>query len=152
LDNVYCMEKNISGKVQVGQTVGYWLINCGLFRVGRDLRYQCQCECGTERKVSAISLRAGHSTSCGCKDRKNGQMSFNSKENGRITPEVQLELSLISAGFLPPADQFCVTDGAPTWKLISLAKLLGISKEELVHQLSKAGTRFGHDPITKLSV
>jgi hypothetical protein len=147
------MAKTTTSKVQIGQKVGHWLIKSEPLRVGRDLRYLCECVCGNQRKVSAISLRAGHSTSCGCMDKMaGGGVSLASKDNGKITPEIQMELSLISGGYLPPADQFCVADGAPTWKLASFAKLLGISKDELVMQLNRNGNRFSHDPITELSV
>lgn len=145
------MAKVGSSNVQVGNKVGHWLIKSGPFRVGRDLRYFCECTCGTEQKVSAISLRAGHSTSCGCQERRNGQANVMPKSSEKITPEIQRELSLISAGYLPPADQFCMVDGAPTWKLTTLARLLGISKEELVTLLSKRGSQFVHDPISELS-
>lgn len=34
---------------------------------GVSTRWLCRCACGAEKVVRATSLRAGHTTSCGCK-------------------------------------------------------------------------------------
>jgi hypothetical protein len=49
-----------------GQRFGRWSV-LGLHS-GRDgnVRWTCECSCGTVRPVLGGSLRAGRSTSCGC--------------------------------------------------------------------------------------
>lgn len=50
-----------------GQKFGRWTV---LKRVenkkGRDAKFLCQCECGTQKEVLGKNLRNGRSTSCGC--------------------------------------------------------------------------------------
>lgn len=60
-----------------------------------------------------------------------------------LSPEVQEIHRLISEGRLPPADQFSSKDGAPTWSLCAIAKILGVSTRELIEHLENAGDRFG---------
>lgn len=37
---------------------------------GRELRWRCECDCGGLALVSGTDLRAGHTTSCGCRQRE----------------------------------------------------------------------------------
>lgn len=37
---------------------------------GREARWLCRCDCGTEREVKARTLRGGRSRSCGCLQRE----------------------------------------------------------------------------------
>ena len=60
-------------------------------------------------------------------------------------PDIQEVFNLISQGCLPPADQFSISDGAPSWTLPAIAKILGIGKGELIGHLEKAGPRFVQD-------
>src|ERR1043166_7168154 len=46
-----------------GKRFGRWLV---LERVGKEFAWRCRCDCGTEKRVLANSLRDGRSTSCGC--------------------------------------------------------------------------------------
>jgi hypothetical protein len=59
-----------------------------------------------------------------------------------LSAAVQEILKLISKGILPPADQFSIKDGAPSWTLPSIARILGIRESELIDHLVKAGSRF----------
>lgn len=39
---------------------------------------------------------------------------------------------LISQGYLPPAGGFCPKDFEPTWKIESVAAMLGLKRDELI--------------------
>jgi hypothetical protein len=62
-----------------------------------------------------------------------------------IPPEIQEVFHLISQGCLPPADQFSIGDGSPSWSLPAIAKILGIGRKELIEHLQSAGPRFAHN-------
>ena len=135
------MQKKSAQKIQIGHRYGHWVIISQAQRLGGDTRYLCQCSCGTEKLVSAITLRNGSSTSCGCQ-RKERAPRISDIELQPTPPDIQEIFHLISDGRLPPADQFSMTDGAPSWTLPTMAKILGISREELIRHLQNAGPRF----------
>ena len=59
-------------KININERYGYWtVIDEGPSQVspGGTSRktYKCRCDCGTIKNVAATQLRAGRSTSCGCK-------------------------------------------------------------------------------------
>lgn len=135
------MEKSRTLSIQTGHRYGYWTITGDPQRINRDLRYPCQCDCGTVRLVSAITLRNGSSTNCGCLAKQNTQKISVSDHRG-LSAEVQEILKLISKGVLPPADQFSIKDGSPSWTLPTIARILGIEASELIDHLVKAGSRF----------
>lgn len=141
------MEKKSAQKIQPGHRYGRWVIVSAAERLGGDTRYVCRCDCGTERQVSAITLRNGTSTHCGClkKDRPPKLFDF---ELRPTPPEIQEVFQLIRLGCLPPADQFSMTDGAPAWTLQSMARILGVSREEFLHHLERAGQRFAILPAS----
>lgn len=65
-----CQDNNVKiGKVinETGKTVGQWKV---LARAENNkdgsARWLCKCTCGTERSVSASTLREGKTLSCGC--------------------------------------------------------------------------------------
>lgn len=138
------MEKKSTHKIQLGHRYGHWVIVGEAQRIGGDMRYLCQCGCGTERLVSAITLRNGSSTSCGCM-RKEKALRVSDYELQPTAPEVQEIFNLISLGCLPPADQFSISDGAPSWTLPAIAKILGIGKGELIRHIESAGPRFSSE-------
>jgi hypothetical protein len=135
------MEKKAANKIQIGHRYGAWVILSEARRLGGDTRYLCQCVCGTEKLVSAITLRNGSSTSCGClqKERMPKISDFELKPT---PPDIQEIFQLINQGYLPPADQFSMTDGSPAWTIASIARILGISREELLFHVGGAGERF----------
>jgi hypothetical protein len=135
------MERKSVHKIQIGHRYGHWTIINEAQRIGGDTRYLCQCECGTEKLVSAITLRNGSSTSCGC-IRKEKPPRISDFELQPTRPDIQEIFNLISQGCLPPADQFCIVDGAPSWTLPAIAKILGIGRSELIHHIEGAGPRF----------
>lgn len=137
------MDKKAVSKVQIGHRYGNWTIVGDPERVAGDLRYPCECSCGTRRLVSAITLRNGSSASCGCLRRERTQKAGDA-ESMPIPKDVQEIFQLISQGCLPPADQFSISDGAPAWTLPAIAKVLGISRKELIDHLKSAGPRFSH--------
>ena len=52
----------------VGKKFGYWnVVSRDDLRKGQGVFYICQCDCGTERSISAYTLIKGLSKSCGCK-------------------------------------------------------------------------------------
>lgn len=135
------MEKSRTIRIRLGHQYGYWTITGDAQRINRDLRYPCQCVCGTVRLVSAITLRNGSSTSCGCLATQDAQKISVSDHRG-LSAEVQEVLRLISKGVLPPADQFSIKDGSPAWTLPTIARILGIEASELIDHLVTAGSRF----------
>ena len=139
--------KRSSPKVQIGHRYGNWVITSEAQRSGGDLRYLCLCDCGNEKLVSAITLRNGSSTSCGCQ-RRGRPPKISANELRPTPPEIQEIYSLISQGSLPPADHFSLTDGAPAWTLPAIARIIGIGHQELITHLRNGGSRFGipHNP------
>ena len=135
------MEKSKALRIQTGHRYGHWTIIGDAQRINRDLRYPCQCVCGAQRLVSAITLRNGSSTNCGCLAKQNTQKISVSDHHG-LSAEVQEILKLISKGILPPADQFSIKDGSPSWTLPTIARILGIEASELIEHLIKSGSRF----------
>ena len=135
------MEKTKTSRIHTGHRYGYWTITGDAIRINRNLRYPCQCFCGTVRLVSAITSRNGSSTNCGCLTKQNFQKISVSDHHG-LSAEVQEILKLISKGILPPADQFSIRDGSPSWTLPSIARILGIDSSVLIDHLIMAGTRF----------
>jgi hypothetical protein len=135
------MEKFSNPRIRSGYQYGDWTITGEAQRIDRDLRYPCQCVCGTERLVSAITLRNGSSTHCGCLAKQVSQR-ISVSDHRRLSAEVQEILTLISKGVLPPADQFSIRDGSPSWTLPSIARILGIDSSVLIDHLIMAGTRF----------
>ncbi len=135
------MEKKSAPKIQIGHRYGGWVILSEAKRLGGDTRYLCQCECGTEKLVSAITLRNGSSTHCGCqpKERPPKIADF---ELRPTPPEIQEIFQFINQGFLPPADQFSMADGSPAWTIKSIARIFGVSRDELLQHIGAAGQRF----------
>ncbi len=125
----------------VGRRYGHWQILAEAQRLNGDMRYPCRCDCGEERLVSAITLRNGSSTSCGCmrSDRKGKTGDL---EHLPTPPEIQQIFDLISQGLLPPADQFTSKEGEPTWSFAAVARIVGVSKEEFRTLLQDVGPRF----------
>lgn len=143
----HLMQKKTLSSSKIGHRYGHWTIIGEAERISGDLRYPCECRCGTQRLVSAITLRNGSSTSCGCL-RKSRQPSGSDAESRPVSREVQEVFDLISQGCLPPADQFSIGDGAPAWTLPAIARMLGISVAELKEHLKAAGARFSNTPNT----
>ena len=135
------MKKSDTAQSHVGERFGHWLITADAKRVNGDLRYPCRCDCGEERLVSAITLRNGTSTSCGCmrSDRKGKHVDLDLLPT---PPEIQRIFDLISQGILPPADQFTSKEGEPTWSFAAIAKIIGVSKDEFRELLQGVGPRF----------
>lgn len=52
-----------------GTVRGFWSVISCAGKAGKngDLHWNCRCECGVERVVSGMALRAGLTKSCGCK-------------------------------------------------------------------------------------
>lgn len=102
----------MSGKLDVltGRRFGRWQVVGYSHRSGRcDHRWLCRCDCGTERDVSAHSLRRGHSTSCGCYAlevrAENGRARF--VHGLKRTPEYQAWSDMITR---------CENRNRPSWK------------------------------------
>jgi hypothetical protein len=137
------MQKKAASKVQIGHRYGGWTIEGPAERVGSDLRYPCACDCGTRRFVSAITLRNGSSLSCGCRRGDKVGVTKETSEGVPLPREVQTVFDLIIEGCLPPAEQFSIGAGAPTWSLPTIAKIIGVGEKDLIQHLRSAGPRFG---------
>ena len=125
----------------VGKVYGKWTVLETIQRnKGQELR--CRCECGTEKIVSAITIRNGSSKSCGC-----ARFEKLAKKDAMTDPKRPSDraisiLSLIRTGHIPPADSF-MHDGEPLWSFESIAKLIGAStQDEFLEIIREAGVRF----------
>lgn len=58
-----------------GQRFGFWTVLYEVEKKGKHRAYLCRCDCGIERVVVGASLKNGHSKSCGCKSRKEDDLS-----------------------------------------------------------------------------
>jgi hypothetical protein len=129
--------------IETGQQVGDWVVLEIIQRQGTDLRYLCQCFCGMEKMLSASALGKGKPQNCGC--RKDTGNKSNAEKNELPSNESLEDFELINRGFLPFADQLSSDNGAPTWSLASFARVLGMSRRELINHIRSAGSRF-NDP------
>ena len=139
------MEKKTQQKISTGDRHGHWVVTGEPVRRGADIRYLCLCRCGREKWISAITLRNGTASSCGCMPKPTSPRIID-LEAKPTPPEIQTVYSLISEGSLPPADQFSMIDGAPSWTLPTIAQLLGITPNELIQHLRRRGSRFNPIP------
>lgn len=49
-----------------GKTFGRLTVLRRVENFGKEVRWQCRCECGTETAAAGSHLRSGHTSSCGC--------------------------------------------------------------------------------------
>lgn len=49
-----------------GKRFGRWIVLERSKKVAPHIHWRCRCQCGTERDVSGVHLRAGRTRSCGC--------------------------------------------------------------------------------------
>ena len=122
----------------IGDTVGRWTVIGEMTKKQKKNFYPCRCACGTETSVPAVSLSNETSLSCGCD--KAGVTA--SRDAHKIPDQLQQIFDLISQGHLPPADGMSVQGQEPTWRLASIAKLIGISEERLIGHLKDTPPRF----------
>ena len=74
----------------IGQKFGKWtILERAENSAGRDSRWLCRCECGTEKIVYGKNLRNGRSTSCGCYKKSNlsklKRLDLTGQRFGRLT-------------------------------------------------------------------
>jgi hypothetical protein len=124
----------------LGQRIGDWVIVDEVERLNHDARYLCQCICGTEKVLSAATLRRGSSLHCGCQKHLATGVTLDQKK--MPIPHSIEDFDLIHKGYLPLADQVSPRDGCPTWSLNAWADILGITRSELIISLKAAGNRF----------
>ena len=55
--------------IEVGDKYGRWTVLKPI-KLGRQAKWLCKCECGTEKIVPAQNLKTGKSKSCGCLNRE----------------------------------------------------------------------------------
>lgn len=75
-----CVSSELAGTKAdfTGKAFGKWTVVSRATRSISGARWNCKCECGTERVVSASSLRKKQSASCGCRQKKgNGVVGLN---------------------------------------------------------------------------
>lgn len=129
-------------KLSVGDTVGIWTVVGEMGKEGKVNVFPCRCACGTERAVAAISLWNGNSQSCGC-DKQNADLR--PTKDPKISAHLQPIFDLISEGRLPPADGLAVQGDGPTWTLKSMAKVIGITENQLIQHLNRSPPRFADE-------
>lgn len=136
----------MSKKYKVGDKIGFWTIEGASERYNGDLQYVCVCACGTEKRVSAVTLWTGTSTHCGCKKRsKETAVQVQVQETRPEIKPASQGLRLIAEGYLPAADVMSNIACEPAWTLNSVARILGVSTDELIQQIELAGKRFDRD-------
>lgn len=129
--------KESNKKLAIGDTVGHWTITGEIKKQGKANLYPCRCACGKEKRVAAISLWNGQSTSCGC-----GESVDSAKDEKSIPRQAQAILDLISQGRLSPADGWAIQGHEPTWTLGSFAKVIGVGQDEFFSLLMRGDSRF----------
>lgn len=55
--------------IEIGDKYGRWIVIKPI-KFGRQAKWLCRCECGTEKIVPAQNLKTGKSKSCGCFNRE----------------------------------------------------------------------------------
>ncbi len=84
----------------VGQTFGRWtVIKQVKNEKGRDAKFLCQCQCGTQKEVLGKNLRNGRSQSCGCYKKE-----FNAQQMIARNKAAALDLRGQKYGFLTPLE------------------------------------------------
>lgn len=126
----------------VGDTVGLWTVIGEMTKKQKKNFYPCRCACGTEMSVPATALTNETALSCGCEKAGVGAIQA---EQLKVRPHLQSLFDLISQGRLPPADGMSVQGQEPNWNLESIAKLIGISEEQLIEHLKDTPARFTVD-------
>ncbi len=91
------MPRNGTGKTSfkdlTGLRFGTWTAIQEAPKVGRNIRWICRCDCGTERSVLSGHLRHGTSRGCGC-SKPRGQNSNLFKHGKSETPEFRTWLQM----------------------------------------------------------
>lgn len=123
----------------IGKQINSWTVLEKIEKGKGVIFYRCVCVCDTEKEVAAISLRNGHSKSCGCV-----KSEPKAAKEDVTPPEATEALSLISEGFLPAADQIGLT-GSPAWTVESIARIFGIDRNRLIKEIKASGSRFGDE-------
>lgn len=63
-------------EVKEGDAYGRWTVLFEHPQIGAKRWFECVCECGTERRVSLVSIRSGASISCGCARKGVGRITM----------------------------------------------------------------------------
>jgi hypothetical protein len=88
----------------IGQKFGRWTvidISAPASYPSKTLpRWLCSCVCGTQRAVTALSLRNGSSQSCGCLNRERSRQKH-TKHGLHKTPEYKVWQAMIARCFNP---------------------------------------------------
>lgn len=125
-------------KLWVGDSVGRWTVIGEMRKEGKGNVFPCRFACGTEKTVAAISLWNGNSQSCGCEKHCS---HVRPTEEARTPDPLQLIFDLISQGHLPPVDGIAMQGYDPTWNLKSIAEIIGVCENQLIHHLSRSPPR-----------
>lgn len=56
--------------IPVGKKFGFLTVTSEPQRDGRQIKYECVCDCGKKHQCNGDSLRGGRTQSCGCKNAK----------------------------------------------------------------------------------
>ena len=80
-------------EIEIGFKFNRYTVLSFAYRKNRAAYWNCKCECGCERVVSAFNLRSGHSKSCGCFMRENNsklitERNFKHGYSVKGTPEI----------------------------------------------------------------
>lgn len=63
----YCSKNKLfKKKVRVGDRFGKLVVKRKLEKEGRDVRWRCECDCGSFMTATTNTLMSGHSETCGC--------------------------------------------------------------------------------------
>lgn len=88
-----------------GRKFGLWIVH--EYVGGRPQgKWRCVCACGTEREVSGVNLRTGHSTSCGiCKRSEYARASAANRDfSGTKNPRAKAAKRKAGADYISSAD------------------------------------------------
>lgn len=91
-------DKQVKTDPAPGAKIGRWTLLEELPRSGKNRRWLCRCDCGTERAVLDRSLRYGGSVSCGCIRKERAREANSSDLTGRQFGELSVIRKLDNSG------------------------------------------------------
>lgn len=130
------MKSELSGAQSVQNG---WAVLSPPSQMGYDKKVECVCMCGNRRVFYWLDWTNGRLPVCGCQKDAPRNIRNHDRELEPTQDDVNHEWRLVSHGFLPPADGF-TKEGRPVWNLFGIARILGVSRNDLLAVVRKMKT------------
>jgi hypothetical protein len=108
-----------------------WAVLCPPSQMGYDKTVECVCMCGNRRVFYWLYWTNERLPVCSCQKDAPRNVRHHDKELESAQEDLHIEWRLVSHGSLPPADCF-TKEGRPVWNLFGIARILGVSRSDLV--------------------